>query len=372
MDYKRLILYFALAFIVFTLWTEWQKDYPATPITTAVVNQSNVPATPPATIESTTPVAPAVSQATPTQAVPAVVSAVPNDRIVEVHTDVLDVKIDTQGGSIVSASLPKYPAAVKTPNVPVSIMSDAPGAYYVAESGITGPQGPDTEKGVAQYTATQNNYVLGDDQKTLDVNLTWKNAQGLEVTKTFHFERGGYAIHVSYNIQNHSAAPWTGNIYSQIRQKEMAAPSGLFHVSNFIGGAISTPEKPYQKITYAAMGKENLSKNARGGWLAMQQRYFLTAWAPNQQQTNHYYSSVDANKIVTLGFIGPAVTVPAKGQFNTTTTFYVGPEIAEILKKSHRILTLPLILAGCGGCPLSFFGSWNIFIRWLAIGVGQS
>lgn len=337
MDYKRLFLYFALAFIVFSLWTEWQKDNVAAPVAPTTINQSNVPTAPAAAISATTPTVPATSQ----QTIPTV-SAVPAERIITVQTDVLNVKIDTLGGHIIAASLPKYPATVKTPNVPVVIMSAAPDSYYVAESGITGPQGPDTEKGVAQYTATQTSYTLANDQKTLDVAISWKNNKGLEVIKTFHFERGDYAIHVSYNIQNHSDKPWSGNIYAQIRQKELAAPCGLFHVSNFIGGAISTPEKPYQKITYDTLNKEELSKNARGGWLAFQQRYFLTAWVPNQQQTNHYYSSVDANKIATLGFIGPTITVPANGQFNTTTTFYVGPEIGDMLKKiaPHLDLTI--------------------------------
>lgn len=340
MDYKRLFLYFALAFLVFTLWTQWQKDNPAAPpATRTAINQSNVPIAPPGMASGPTSIIPTAPQ---TQPAPAVVNAASNDHIVTVHTDVLDVKIDTQGGSIIAANLPKYPAAVKTPNVPVVIMSDAPDSYYVAESGITGPQGPDTEKGVAQYTAAQTNYVLSNDQKALDVALTWKNAQGLEVIKTFHFRRGDYAVHVSYNIQNHSTVPWSGNIYSQIRQKEIAAPGGLFHVSNFIGASISTPDKPYQKISYPTLNKENLAKNARGGWLAFQQRYFLTAWVPNQQQTNHYYSSVDANNVATLGFIGPTITVPANGQFNTTTTFYVGPEIADTLKKiaPHLDLTI--------------------------------
>lgn len=335
MDSKRLILYFALAFVVFSLWTSWLKDYPAAPAaqptTESAATTPSAPA--PVTTAAVVPIAPA-------QAAPEAPASAPSSRLVEVNTDVLNVKIDTLGGNIVSVSLPQYPDKVKSKD-PVVILNENPDTYYVAQTGITGPQGPDTAQGQVQYKADQTSYTLQPGQNELAVNLTYKNPQGLTVTKVFRFQRDDYAIHVDYNVENHSDTAWSGNIYSQIRRK--AEPKrAMFQFSTYNGAAISSPENPYQKISYSKMNDENLNQSIRGGWLAMQQRYFLSAWAPNQQQTNQYYTSVDANKIYTIGYIGPTITVPAAQKFNTTTTLYVGPELEDRLKTvaPHLDLTI--------------------------------
>lgn len=333
MEFRRLVLYFALAFIAFTLWTTWLKDYgpqPA-PVTAETTANSEVPAAP--ATASNTPTAsgvPAAPSATVQQSTQVNNTAIPANRIVDVHTDVLNVKIDTLGGNVIETSLPAYPAEIKS-QAPVVLLNTNPDTYYVAQSGISSPQGPDTQKGQAQYSVAQKSYTLAPDQNELEVPLTWRNKQGVIVNKIYKFNRNDYAIHVNYQIKNNTSAPWSGNIYAQIKRKAQKK-SSLFHLNTYSGAAISSAEKPYQKISYSKMNEENLAQNIHGGWLAMQERYFLSAYIPNQQQTNHYYSNVDANNIYTIGFIGPAITVAPKNEFNATTTLYVGPEIEDRLK----------------------------------------
>lgn len=348
MDQKRLILYFALAFVVFSLWTNWLKDYPTTPVTTptttapASTSTTSIPVTTSTNGTAGAPAATTSVPSAPAQTQPtSSILPVSAERLVEVNTDVLNVKIDTLGGNIVYVSLPKYPAQIHSKDA-VVILNPDPATYYVAQSGVTGPQGPDTPQGQIQYKTAQSSYTLQPDQNNLNVVLTWKNPAGLMVTKIFRFQRDNYAVHLDYNIQNHSRSNWSGNIYSQLRRKPQPKKAGLFQFSTFEGAAISSAENPYQKISYSKMEKENLTKSIRGGWLAMQQRYFLSAWVPNQQQANQYYTSVDPEKIYTIGYIGQTITMPPQGQFNTTTTLYVGPELEDRLKAvaAHLDLTI--------------------------------
>lgn len=337
MEYRKILLYFAVLFVAFSLWTAWLHDHaPAvSPNKTEVSPQSAVPSTAGMT-NAPANIAPVAAETSAAQAVPqdgaAGLTPVPPERLINVRTDVLDVTIDTLGGNIVNVKLPNYPNDIKTPKDPVTLLTSDPNGYYVAQSGITGRQGPDTAAGQVQYKTSQNNYTLVDGENEVAVNLTWQNKNGIDVTKTFRFTRDNYAIHVDYAIQNKSDKPWAGNIYGQIRRKPPIQPGGLFHISNYIGASISSPEKPYQKISFSHMEKEGVNENILGGWLAMQQRYFLSAWVPNQQQNNHYYSNVDSNGIYTVGFIGPSITVPPKGDFKTTTSFYAGPELENQLK----------------------------------------
>lgn len=343
MDSKRLLLYFALAFVVFSLWTSWLKDYPAQPTTEPNTASATNPADNVATTVPAATTAPTTSATAPVPTAPQTTAnpnQTPAGRLIDVHTDVLNAQIDTLGGNIVNVSLAKYPAAVKSKD-PVVILNENPDTYYVAQTGVTGPQGPDTPQGQVQYKADQTSYTLQPDQDQLAVNLTWKNPEGLTITKTFRFQRDDYAMHVDYGIQNQSKSAWSGNIFGQIRHK--AEPKHtMFQFSTYNGGAISSPDKPYQKISYSKMNDENLNQTIRGGWLAMQQRYFLSAWVPNQQQANQYYTSVDSNQIYTVGYIGQTINVPPGGQFNTTTTLYVGPELEDRLKAvaNHLDLTI--------------------------------
>jgi YidC/Oxa1 family membrane protein insertase len=331
MDYRRLILYFALAFVAFSLWTAWLKDYPSAPSAPAAVEAPQQQVVPSVSSQApNVPVPPQTPQATAAAA--PVLSQTPTERVVDVKTDVLDVKIDTLGGDIVQVALPNYPAEVRTPHVPVTLLNDSPETFYVAQSGVTGPQGPDVPQGQVQYKAEQTSYTLPEGKDQLDVKLTWQNKQGLTLSKIFRFTRGRYAIHVDYDIQNNSSKPWSGNVYAQIKRREPPSAGGLFRFSTFTGAAISSPEKPYQKISFSKMNDTNLSQNIRGGWLAMQQRYFVSVWIPNQQQTNYFFTRANPDKIFTIGFVGPTVTVAPKSHFSTTTTFFAGPALEDQLK----------------------------------------
>ncbi len=336
MEYRKILLYFALLFVAFSLWTAWLHDHaPSISVTQpSVAPISTVPST--TSAATATAIAPTAPTATAARTVPqdgaSLLNPLPAERLISVHTDVLEAKIDTLGGNIVEVKLPKYPNNLKTPNIPVTLLNNDPNTYYVAQSGITGPQGPDTSAGQVQYKSSQNDYILANGENELDVNLTWQNKKGITVTKTFRFMRNDYAVHVDYAVQNKSGTPWSGNIYGQIRRKPPVQPGGMFHISNYIGASISSSEKPYQKISFSRLQKEGIDENILGGWLAMQQRYFLSAWVPNQQQNNHYYSNVDSNGVYTVGFVGPTISVPPKGNFKTTTSFYAGPELENQLK----------------------------------------
>ena len=79
------------------------------------------------------------------------------------------------------------------------------------------------------------------------------------------------------------------------------------------------------------MAEDNLSLNTKGGWVVMQQHYFLSAWVPNEQQINHYYTSVSPNDVYTIGFLGPQLNVAAGDKLVTKTKFYAGPQLTDRL-----------------------------------------
>lgn len=328
MDIRKIVLYIALAFVAMSLWSAWEKDYGSKPVAnTTQTNQTTTSAASPNSDIPTVPTTDAVKKVTtktPTT------STSSKGQLIKVSTDTLQLTIDTEGGNIVDAKLLNYPVSLKDKQ-PITLLSDDPEKLFTAQSGLISKRGPDTEQGQAVYSSDKTSYTLAPGQKELTVNLTWQK-NGIDVTKVFTFQRGSYAVNVDYKINNASTGEWQGNLYGQLKQREPEQKSSIFYLHTFTGASLSTTDNHFQKYSYKKLAEQNINTNSQAGWLAFQQRYFLSAWVPPATQTNHYYSNVNDGKYI-VGFVGPAISV-ASGQTLTTkaSTLYVGPEIAENLK----------------------------------------
>lgn len=320
MNIRRITLYILLGIISFSIWDAWQRDY-------------GKKITPPKSEESTEQTVPTIVKPTIT------VSKTKIDikRIVHVRTDVLDVDIDTLGGNVIGARLVKYPLSLKQRDVPIEILSHEPNRLYVAESGLIGVN----DHKPLQYSTTHRNYSLSPSQDALSVKLQWRNKSGFSISKIFEFKKGSYAIGVNYQIVNKTRKDWSGQIFSQIKRKKPEEKGGFFRLRTYTGAAISSPEKPYEKIYYNKMDAEDLSRDIRGGWAAMQQRYFLSAWIPDQAQIHHYYSHVTDKEVYTIGMTN-TVSATAGQQTTFGAKLYVGPEIEENLAPLAKGLDLTI------------------------------
>lgn len=334
MELVRAFLIGAVCLLGFMLWQAWENDYPPTPTVTTTV----------AKLASTTAAGiPPISTEAQTASVPVTTSA--HGQLVQVHTDVLDVAIDTVGGNIVQAKLLDYPQKSDgSQKEPFQLLSTDPKTFYVAQSGLLSSNGPDTLKGQAIYKAKQTQYSLDANQKDLTVDLTWQGKDGVVVHKQFIFARNDYAIKVNYQIDNQSSKPWVGQLYTQLQLKKPPAPEhSLFGINpSYIGGAISSPQKPYEKIPFDKMAENNLNIAIQGGWLAMQQHYFLSAWIPDKNQTFNYYGHKDNSDLYTLGMLSPLTTIQPGAQTVLSAKLYTGPEIMDRLEAVAPNLNLTI------------------------------
>jgi YidC/Oxa1 family membrane protein insertase len=327
MDIKKILLYFAVALMGSLIWVAWQKDYPSTPVKTSQ-----------ATTQSSSPTAGAQNFTPPSyqdkKAAPATVaeaslgpqqSTAPAPRAekeIHVKTDVLDLAISAKNGNVVSARLLKYPLSIHEKNSPMSILSQSNGRLYVAQSGLT-----NIGQKSLNFQSAQNSYLLSPTQKTLAVVVKSQTKQGLQITKTYTVTRGSYAVKQSTTVKNKGRKTWSGSFYNQLMQKQAGSTSAFSR--SYTGAAISTHDKPYQKMTYKKLAQQDISQNIEGGWVAFQQPYFLSAWAPQTEIENHYYSRSFSDKGQTfiLGYVGPQVRVLPGKSVTNGSTLYVGPEV---------------------------------------------
>lgn len=338
LDYLRMALYALLILLGFFLFQAWDKDHarPASGIqveTAAPAGSNFIPAP----LEAgTTPAASPVKSAEP--ALPAAAKG----QIVNVTTDLLKVSIDTRGGDIIKTNLIKYPESLGSKQ-PILLLNDDAKTEYIAESGLLSAQGPDTSQGQALYTVSSDTYSLGSGQNELMVRLNWKNKEGLNVAKIFTFTRNSYEVKVKYEIENNTAQPWQGNLYTQLLRTNTPPPntSGFINLATYFGAAVSSPDKPFVKINFKDMEKTNLNETIQDGWAAMIQHYFITAWIPPKSAVSQYYTRV-TNGLYTVGMIGQPLTAAPHTSVSAETKLYAGPAIADLLEKAAPSLKLTI------------------------------
>jgi YidC/Oxa1 family membrane protein insertase len=318
---RKIFLYFALIIVGFLLWNAWQKDYGIKPQPVAT-SQGQLPT--------------GVSATTTSQTIS--LAPVPQDRIIQVKTDTLEIKIDKLGGNIISLKLPKYPVSYKTPQLPETLLTENSAKYYAAQSAIVSPSGTDSAQ--IRFNSPQAIYTLEPSHKELKVVLIGQN-KDQTIQKTYLFRRGRYEVGVYYTITNHSDQPWVGSLVAQISRRGLSDDNSMFGLHTYSGAAISSPQTPYEKVSYSKMDKENLDRMIKSGWLAMQQRYFVSAWVQRDNDTLHYYTRTQSvgesnkpiDRVYTIGFQTPEITIPAKGTKRLGATFYSGPTVADYLKQ---------------------------------------
>ena len=335
MESQRSFLIIGLALVSFLLWQSWQKDYGPQPVVPVEQQQT----------QETSQGVPSFNEngsedVPSSDSVPAaqpIAAAQSSNRIIEVKTDTLDLRIDLLGGDVVSADLLKFPVEQGS-DIPYSLLRSGNG-LYVAQSGLIGAQGPDaSSSGRPVYNAQSDYYEMTGD--TLVIPLTWKNNQGLSVTKTFTFTKGQYDVNVSYNVENGTGSAATVQPYAQLKQvMEFEDDSNMF-MPTYRGAAYSTEDDRYQKYSFDEIEDETLRETTKAGWVGMLEHYFVSAWVPSQEQTNTLYSRNLKNQYAVIGVLSPSESI-APGETKTlASTLYMGPKDQESLAKIARGLDL--------------------------------
>lgn len=334
MDFRRYFLWGALFVVGYMLFLQWNQDYGSV-ATNNVAQTTQTPAANNTDLPSTV--------AAPAAANDIVVNTqqVASESLIQVVTDALIVSIDPVGGDIVKASLPEYKKA-QASDEPFVLLDNGVERVYVTQSGLVGPNGPDANKeGRPVYRAEQTQYRLGDGETSLAVNLYFTDAQGVQYTKTFTFNRGQFAVRQQITVDNNSNSAWKGNLFAQIKRdntEDPSASSGM-GLQPYLGGAVSTEETPYNKVSFSDMAESPTKITTTGGWIALLQHYFVSAWVPDSAHKATLYAR-QKGEFNIIGFTGPSVEIAAGTQGSLSSTLYIGPKLQDQLSETAANLEL--------------------------------
>ena len=337
MNNARSFLWIALAALGFLLWNAWQNDYhriAPMPVPTATDPERPAPSSSADLPSADT--APVATAATGDVEAPSTAVEETPARIVRVVSDVLDLEIDTRGGTISKANLRHFPVNAGEATPTVQLFDPAGEHFFVAQSGLVSANSiaPDHR---AVFAATQDEYRLGEGQDRVDIPLTWTQ-DGITVRKTFTVKRGDYTIDMATTVDNGSAAEWSASAYTQLTRTSPIV-NRKFSFTNpeqysFVGAAWYSPEDKFEKLNFDNFAEEPLNKTITGGWAAQQQHYFFAAWIPEASEPQAYSTSVITDQGAPRYLIrqmGPAYKVAAGASHTRNARLYVGPKQQEKL-----------------------------------------
>lgn len=379
MDIRRTLIFIGLAISSYLLILAYNGDYgqKTTPAPQAAVAVQEQTQDVPDTTDAVQAHADAPNPSSPL-AVHSVEANTGSSHLIQVVTDTLVVTIDLRGGEVVSVKLPAYPASIDQPQTPFTLLDSSNERVYTAQSGLVGRDGLD-KNAAALFTTSQNNYVLADGQDELQVVLTAADSK-TQVQKTFTFKRADYLIGVNYKIQNTSAEPWQGVFYAQLKRDNSKDPSAgsQMGMAAYLGAALTTKENRYEKVNFDDLSKGYKSVET-GGWAAMLQHYFLSAWVPQDQTQSYTYNGRAAKGNNLFGFYSAPIDIAAGETANFGANLYVGPKIQKHLEAiaPHLELTVDYGWLWWLAQPLfwllTFFhglvGNWGLAIILLTISI---
>jgi YidC/Oxa1 family membrane protein insertase len=339
MENMRLILFVALAFVLFLIYQAWMEDY-GTPPPGQVASEAAAPATAPsasggAERPADAPDAPAVDAPTvsPGSSAPGSVTPTAKTDPIIVETDVLRAAISPRGGTIESLELFDYRQDADDPDTPFQLLKPAPPNLFIVQSGLLGAaDGAELPTHDAMFSAAQDRYTLTEGEDALTVELVWQDAAGVEVVKRYRFERGRYLVHATQEVINSTERPISVRDYEQLQRTELYDPGKSSFIYTYTGGVYYGPEVNYKKESFGDMSKRPLDANVTDGWVAMIQHYFMAAWIPPSGVPETFYTKVvDGDSRYIIGTYSPAVTIPAGASHSFESRLFAGPKLQDRL-----------------------------------------
>ncbi len=383
MQNLRLFLFATLGMLLLLAWTAWQEDYRRDPAETAERESVEEDAAPApgagAPDEPPEDARPAATDAEsgdgpPRQAADGEARGNGPDEV-RVVTDLLEITISAEGGTITHAGLRDHSVSIDDPTPFPLLHREEP--MFLAENGLVMAEGdgPDHRD---RWQVEQAEYRLAAGEDEIVVPLTWTGEDGLEVTKRYRFSRDSYLVDLEHEVRNEGEEARRLYQYSQLRRAEEGGGNILLGAYSYTGGVMYSPEDKYQKLSFDDMRDNDLSEDVEDGWVAMIQHYFLAAWVPQRDVDQRFYSR-DQNGQFVLGMSSPYLTVEPGSSDTVGNRLYAGPkaqdrldDIAEGLELTvdygwFTVISKPLFVAL--SWIHSVVGNWGWSIILLTLGI---
>lgn len=341
-----------VVFLLFTRWNEFQQEKIDTQAPVQVTNRagldfdSEIPVSDFDAIALSSsssfddlPIAPTAGNTTSPEEKPPQQQRHISTKLISIKTGTLDVLINPKGGDIEQVTLPKHLADLDDEDSAFLLLTNSSKHTYIAQSALIGANGTHAKnsQGIAQrslYSSAKTHYELYENEDTLNVDLHLTQQDGTQITKRFIFTKDSYLINVEYIIHNTTNTPWKAAMYGRIKRDDYKPKAGgMFQLQPYLGAATTSDEDKFEKIEFEDIREQQRDFKYTGGWVALVQHYFVSAWVPDQNTLNSFkiYRSHD-DRYYMLQFTTPLYSVAPGSTKTISSSFYAGPKIIKNLE----------------------------------------
>jgi len=247
--------------------------------------------------------------------------------VITITTDVLELKINRQGGTIEGARLLKYPKSKSQPDDVIELLSSNPKNLGLIQTGLRSLKGAPEPNHLAAYSSDSKNYELTS-QNEIIVPLYWTDNNGITLEKKFRLSKGSYRVDIEHRLTNDTNQDWRGASYSQITRRITSKERSMFDVESFsFDGPIIFNGDKSEKIDPSDLNDDGPTEFiSPNGWIGSIQHHFLSAIVPEKEIEQRYQISANNARVIS-NMIGPTEIVYPNQTKQFSTTAYIGPKL---------------------------------------------
>ncbi|MCX8514735.1 MAG: membrane protein insertase YidC [Burkholderiales bacterium] len=338
MDSRRLVIFIVLSLGLLLVWEKYFNPQPVqnNQITaTASQTQANINNS---AVSSNQPVVDSSSSTTDASA-----------QIITVTTDVVQAKISTIGGNLISLDLLNH-SSQENAKQPYKLLMDN-NRVFMVQTGLVSNSGIKLPNHHSIFTADKLNYVLSPDKKSIQVNLV-NNDNGIKIIKSYVFMRNSYVIDINYQIQNLTKQPLNGvSAYWSIVRDEDSPYGETKFAHTFTGPAYYTEDSKFETLKFSNVNSGDITypEYTNNGWAGFIQHYFAVLWLLNANNHSPVCSNgvtcrlsfkPTGNNLVSAGFLTDLQSVAANSTATISMPLFAGPEDYKVLAASAPHLEL--------------------------------
>ncbi len=368
MDVIRTSLIFAIAITLYYLLLQWPVDDIETTYLSEDSNQLlTISDSEDSLSETLSPLSSTPSSESP--------KPIEESKYFEVQNNDLYLRVDSKTGRFVYSSLENI-SETKDSDRTFKIL----GRTYNSDSGKENSYFANS----GFYTRTQG-YLDPEFSKITKLNtstddrayLLEGSSSGMTFSRKIVMQNNGYAISVEDRVTSSIGDDITVTPYVVIeRDGSSVEEGGLMYT--YLGPVFSSSKDTYEKYDFDDIRESSYQNKSAGGWVALIQHYFLSAWVPDQSNEYLYQGRYgESSERYSLGYTSKDLVIPYGGTVTTKNTLYIGPKLPKQLAKIEENLDLTVDYGFLWwlGKPMywlldigySIFNNWGLAIIFLTV-----
>jgi YidC/Oxa1 family membrane protein insertase len=325
---NRFLLYAAYGLVIFMIWQQWTIEN--SPVRSTVQSEETISSELNETNDADVPEA-GISKAKKERKVSG--NNAKKGQFFKISNSNIELTVSSIGGDIVESRLLNFREKAEIGSNPISLFTQKR-ENYIAQSGLIHEKTDDSRQ-VAELAPNHH-----DDFKLLKladryVELIWQDkSKKIKVLKKITLKEDDFVADISYEISNNSSKDWVGRAYNQLRRSKPTEGRSWITPSFF--GAAFYEDDSYKKVSFDEISDSQMAEQISGGWVAMMQHYFVSAWAGKEGENSLFYTKEIKGKNGTeysIGMRSEPIFIEPEQTANFSRTLFVGPKLQKNLEK---------------------------------------